>query len=121
MRFKVTNAVEDESIGFQVNGSAMIISDTGQPDTAATPGAIIPPGKTQNFEWFIDIEEQEGGHLIQSHGGRDPSSLGLIGAFMVEPRGSKYLDPWTGGPLESGWMAMIVHDDAKDFREFALF
>ena len=121
VRFKVTNAVEDESIGFQVNGSAMIISDTGQPDTAATPGAIIPPGKTQNFEWFIDIEEQEGGHLIQSHGGRDPSSLGLIGAFMVEPRGSKYLDPWTGGPLESGWMAMIVHDDAKDFREFALF
>jgi len=121
VRFKVTNSVEDESIGFQINGSAMIISDSGRPNTAATPGSIIPAGETQNFEWFIPIDEQEGGHLIQSHGGRDPSSLGLIGAFMVEPRGSTYLDPWTGGPLENGWMAMIAHEDSKDFREFALF
>ncbi|QPJ62594.1 MAG: hypothetical protein G3M70_12215 [Candidatus Nitronauta litoralis] len=121
VRFKVTNQVEDESVGFQVNGSAMIISDSGQPNTAATPGAIIPAGETQNFEWYIPVDEQEGSHLIQSHGGRDPSSLGLIGAFIVEPRGSEYLDPWTGEPLENGWMAMISHKDTKDFREFALF
>lgn len=121
VRFKVTNAVEDESIGFQVNGSAMIISDSGLPDTAVSKGAIIAPEETQNFEWYIPIDEQEGGHLIMSHAGRDPSSLGLIGAFMVEPRGSKYLDPWTGKELKSGWMAMIANDDAKDFREFALF
>ncbi len=121
VRFKVRNEVEDEDIGFQVNGSAMIISSSGAPATAASPGAIIASGESQDFEWYIPIDEQEGSHMIQSHAGRDPSSLGLIGAFIVEPKGSKYLDPWTGGPLESGWMAMIVNDDAKDFREFALF
>ncbi|MFQ5444496.1 MAG: hypothetical protein ACE5EK_07760, partial [Nitrospinales bacterium] len=88
VRFKVTNQVEDEDIGFQVNGSAMIISSSGLPVTAASPGAIIPAGGSQNFEWFIPLDEQEGSHLIQSHAGRDPSALGLIGAFMVEPRGS---------------------------------
>ncbi|MCH7622462.1 MAG: hypothetical protein IIB46_00065 [Nitrospinae bacterium] len=127
VRFKVTNAVEDEDIGFQVNGSAMIISSSGLPATAASPGAIIPAKEegedfqVQEFEWYIPIDEQEGSHLIQSHAGRDPSSLGLIGTLVVEPVGSRYLDPWTGEPLESGWMAMIVNDDARDFREFALF
>ncbi len=121
VRFKVRNEVEDEDIGFQVNGSAMIISSSGAPATAASPGAIIKTGESQDFEWFIPIDEQEGSHMIQSHAGRDPSSLGLIGAFIVEPKGSRYLDPWTGGPLESGWMAMIANDEDKDFREFVLF
>jgi FtsP/CotA-like multicopper oxidase with cupredoxin domain len=121
VRFKVTNAVEDEDIGFQVNGSAMIISSSGLPATAASKGAIVPPEGTQDFEWYIPIDEQEGSHMIMSHSGRDPSALGLIGAFFVEPVGSTYLDPWTGGPLESGWMAMIANPDERDFREFALF
>ena len=120
LRIKFTNQLEDEDAGFQVNGSAMIISSTGQPDTAATPGAIVASGETQEYEWYIPIDEQEGGHMIQNHAGRDPSSLGLIGAMVVEPKGSRYLDPWTGEPLESGWMAMIVNDEARDFREFGL-
>ena len=120
LRVKFTNRLEDEDAGFQVNGSAMIISSTGQPDTAATPGAIVPAGEKQVYEWYIPIDEQEGGHMIQNHAGRDPSSLGLIGAMVVEPKGSRYLDPWTSEPLESGWMAMIVNDESRDFREFGL-
>ncbi|MBT5348152.1 MAG: hypothetical protein HOL55_05220, partial [Nitrospina sp.] len=120
LRIKFSNQLEDEDAGFQVNGSAMIISSTGQPDTAATPGAIVAAEESQDYEWYIPIDEQEGGHMIQNHAGRDPSSLGLIGTMIVEPMGSKYKDPWTGGPLESGWMAMITNDDARDFREFTL-
>ena len=120
LRIKFTNSLEDEDAGFQVNGSAMIISSTGHPDTAATPGAIVAAEETQEYEWYIPIDEQEGGHMIQNHAGRDPSSLGLIGTMIVEPKGSRYLDPWTGGLLESGWMAMIANDDARDFREFTL-
>ncbi|MGV7222579.1 MAG: multicopper oxidase domain-containing protein [Nitrospinales bacterium] len=121
VRIKITNDVEDEDVGFQINGSAMIISSSGAPATAATAGAIIPSGESQEFEWHIPVDEQEGAHTIQSHAGRDPSSLGLIGAFMVEPKGSRYLSPWTGEELHSGWMAMIANDDDRDFREFALF
>ena len=60
LRVKVRNAVEDEDIGFQVNGSAMIISSSGKPATAATPGAIIAAEEEQDFEWHIPIDEQEG-------------------------------------------------------------
>ena len=120
VRIKFRNALEDEDAGFQINGSATIISKTGAPNTAASKGAIVPAEETQEFEWYIPVDEQEGGHVIVNHAGRDPSSLGLVGVFNVEPRGSKYLDPWTGKELESGWMAMIANDDARDFREFVL-
>ena len=120
LRIKFRNALEDEDAGFQINGSAMIISSSGAPNTAVSKGAIVPSEESQDFEWYIPVDEQEGGHVIVNHAGRDPSSLGLVGVFIVEPRGSKYLDPWTGKDLESGWMAMIAHDDQRDFREFVI-
>ena len=83
VRVKFTNRLEDEDAGFQINGSAMIISSSGQPNTAATPGSIVPAEEEQEYEWYIPIDEQEGGHMIQNHAGRDPSSLGLIGTFIV--------------------------------------
>ena len=70
---------------------------------------------------MIPIDEQEGSHMIMSHAGRDPSALGLIGAFIVEPKGSKYLDPWDSKPVGSGWEVMITNDEERDFREFVLF
>ncbi|KMP10868.1 hypothetical protein UZ36_06240, partial [Candidatus Nitromaritima sp. SCGC AAA799-C22] len=121
VRVHFTNKVEDEDAGFQVNGSAMIISSSGLPDSAASPGAIVAPDESQDYEWFIPIDEQEGSHMIMSHAGRDPSALGLIGAFIVEPAGSRYLDPWDAKPVKSGWEVMIVSDDDRDFREFVLF
>ncbi|HIE82333.1 MAG TPA: hypothetical protein EYQ00_00120, partial [Dehalococcoidia bacterium] len=120
VRVTFTNELEDEDAGFQINGSAMIISSSGLPATAVSPGGITVAGESQTFEWMIPIDEQEGSHMIQSHAGRDPSSLGLTGVFIVEPKGSKYLDPWDSKPMMSGWEAMIVNDDERDFREFTL-
>ncbi|MBT6594507.1 MAG: multicopper oxidase domain-containing protein, partial [Nitrospina sp.] len=121
VRIKFTNRLEDEDASLQISGSAMIISASGKPNTAAEAGSIVASGKSQDYEWFIPIDEQEGSHMIQNHVGRDPSALGLIGAFMVEPRGSTYLSPFDGKPTDSGWMVMIANEDARDFREFVLF
>ncbi|MDP7058613.1 MAG: hypothetical protein QF434_09560, partial [Nitrospinaceae bacterium] len=121
VRVHFSNKVEDEDAGFQVLGSAMIISSSGLPASAASAGGITKSGESQDFEWMIPIDEQEGSHMIESHAGRDPSALGLIGAFIVEPRGSTYLSPYNGKSRPDGWMAMIANDNAKDFREFVLF
>ncbi|MDP6711932.1 MAG: hypothetical protein QGG38_04490, partial [Nitrospinaceae bacterium] len=121
LRIHFTNKVEDEDAGFQVNGSAMIISSSGLPASAASKGAIVASGDSQDFEWMIPVDEQEGSHMIMSHAGRDPSALGLIGAFIVEPKGSKYYDPWDAKPVKSGWEIMVANDDTRDFREFVLF
>ena len=121
LRIHFTNQIEDEDAGFQVNGSAMIISSSGLPASAASKGAIVASGESQDFEWMIPIDQQEGSHMIMSHAGRDPSALGLIGAFIVEPKGSTYLDPWDAKPVKSGWEIMVANEDERDFREFVLF
>lgn len=46
---------------------------------------------------------------------------GLFGALIVEPAGSKFLDPETGHEIKSGTKAVIRTADGKSFREFALF
>ncbi|GIT64606.1 MAG: hypothetical protein Ct9H300mP23_02330 [Nitrospinota bacterium] len=60
VRVKFTNRLEDEDAGFQINGSAMIISSSGQPNTAAMAGSIVPAEETQEYEWYIPLDEQEG-------------------------------------------------------------
>ena len=49
--------------------------------------------------------------------------MGLFGAFVVEPRGSSYLEPLGAGdptPATSGWQTIIKNGTGPDFREFVL-
>ena len=41
--------------------------------------------------------------------------------LVVEPRGSRYLSPFDGKPMASGWEAMIEDPNGADFREFVIF
>ena len=49
--------------------------------------------------------------------------MGLAGAFIVEPRGSKYWEPLGTGPAteaKSGWQVMIENGTGPAFREFVV-
>ena len=59
--------------------------------------------------------------MFHSHVGREQASLGMIGAFIVEPMGSIYLDAVTGKETQSGWQVMVVDPNRPDFREFVIF
>jgi FtsP/CotA-like multicopper oxidase with cupredoxin domain len=113
-------AGEDDA-NIHIHGSSMIIQASGLAATAANPDATVPYGKSQTFEWYIGPDHQEGSQMFHSHVGREQASLGMIGAFIVEPMGSVYLDAITGKETQSGWQPMIVHPDKRDFREFVLF
>ncbi|HET6370083.1 MAG TPA: multicopper oxidase domain-containing protein, partial [Nitrospiria bacterium] len=115
------NKMEDEDVGLHIHGSSMIVKATGKPATATNPDSTVKPGKSQVFEWYIRPDEQEGVHMFHSHVGRESSSLGMIGAFVVEPMGSRYLDSISGKESKSGWQVMIEQPNAPDFREFVLF
>jgi FtsP/CotA-like multicopper oxidase with cupredoxin domain len=119
--FLVRNKLEDEEVGFHLHGSSLIVQATGRPATSANPEATIKPGKSQRFEWYIRPDEQEGSHMFHSHVGREQTSLGLFGGFIVEPAGSVYLDPITGRETDRGWQVMITHPNVPDFREFVIF
>jgi FtsP/CotA-like multicopper oxidase with cupredoxin domain len=115
------NELDGEDVGLHVHGASFIVQSTGQPATAANPDSNVAPEKSQTFEWYIGPTEQEGVHMMHSHVGREQASLGMIGSFIVEPMGSKYVDPITGKEAKSGWQMMITHPDTPDFREFVIF
>jgi FtsP/CotA-like multicopper oxidase with cupredoxin domain len=123
--FTLRNKMEGDDVSLHIHGSNTIVKESGQAATIANPASTVKPGKAQTFEWYIRPTEQEGAHTFHSHVGREQASLGMIGTFMVEPMGSKYLDPITGKESKSGWQMMIVNDKKirpadKDFREFVL-
>jgi FtsP/CotA-like multicopper oxidase with cupredoxin domain len=115
------NQLDGEDVGIHIHGSSLIVKATGAAATAANPDSNVKPGKSQTFEWYIRPTEQEGGHMFHSHVGREQASLGMIGAFIVEPMGSTYLDPITGKEAKSGWQMMIANPSIPDFREYTIF
>jgi hypothetical protein len=55
---------------------------------------------------------------------RELTVMGLFGSFVVEPRGSEYLEALGSGaptPASSGWQVMIKNGTGPDFREFVLY
>ncbi|MFI5305078.1 MAG: multicopper oxidase domain-containing protein [Nitrospiria bacterium] len=120
------NEMQEDEASMHIHGSSMIIKATGQGATMTNPDSVVKAGKIQTFEWYIRPDEQEGAHMFHSHIGRESSSLGLFGGFIVEPKGSVYINPITGKESSSGWQMMVVNDkrvNSKqyDFREFVIY
>lgn len=113
-----------EDVSLHIQGSGMVVSRTGHSATTTNPDAIAAQGKTINLEWYIHPDTQEGARQFHSYSNdRELTVLGLFGAFIVEPRGSVYLDPiGTGSATEasSGWQVMIKNGTGPDFREFVI-
>jgi hypothetical protein len=118
------NKLDEEPVGFHIHGASMIIKSTGKAAIATNPDTTISEeGESQVYEWYIPPDWQEGALTFHSHANRDQSALGMTGVFVVEPAGSKYLDPFTGKELKSGWEAMIDQPDVNgehDFREYMI-
>lgn len=113
-----------EEVSLNIHGSSMVIAATGQPATTTNRDAIVPQGKQVEMEWYIHPTTQEGGRQFHSSSNdRELTVMGLFGTFVVEPRGSEYLDPLGSGdpaPMKSGWQAIIKNGTGPDFREFVI-
>ncbi|MDP6172934.1 MAG: multicopper oxidase domain-containing protein, partial [Rhodospirillales bacterium] len=116
---KVSNKVEEEKVSFHLHGSSLLIQDSGKPAVAKNPESYIEEEKSQTYEWYVGLDQQEGVHQFHSHV-RDQASTGLFGTVTVEPKGSRFLDPYSGKELKSGWLAMIEDPNGPDFREFVV-
>ncbi len=125
VKMTLRNQMEGEDGSLFISASSMIIGATGKPATTTNPDSIVAPGKSQEFEWYIHPHMQEGVRQFHSYShDRELTVLGLFGAFIVEPKGSKYLDPLGTGPApetKSGWQVMIDNGSGPDFREHVIF
>ena len=113
-----------ESVSLHIQGSDMIISKTRLPALSTNPDSIAKEKTSIEMEWHIHSDTQEGVHQFHSYSNdRELTVMGLFGAFVVEPKGSIYLDPLGTGtptPIRSGWQAMIDNGQGPDFREFVI-
>ncbi len=113
-----------EEVSLHINGSDMVMSETGQPALTTNADSVAEEGQTINMEWYIHPEAQEGGKQFHTFSNdRELTVMGMFGVFVVEPRGSNYFEPLGTGPAtaaSSGWQVMIDNGDGPDFREFVL-
>ncbi|MGH7273361.1 MAG: multicopper oxidase domain-containing protein, partial [Nitrospiria bacterium] len=98
---------ENDPVSLHIHGSSLIVSSTGQPATVANPHSLVMPGQKQAFEWYIPPDATEKAHPFHSHALHDQWALGLFGALVIEPKGSRHLDSFSGKQLRHGWLAII--------------
>ena len=125
LKLKLQNKLEGgEDVSLHIHGSSMIVAASGKPATTTNPDSVVPEGKSQDFEWYIHPNTQEGGRQFHSYSNdRELTVMGLFGTFVVEPKGSEYFEPvGTGNPTpqRSGWQTIIKNGTGPDFREFVL-
>ncbi|MGH7146784.1 MAG: multicopper oxidase domain-containing protein, partial [Nitrospiraceae bacterium] len=125
VKIKLQNKLEGgEDVSLHIHGSSMIVSATGKPATTTNPDSIVAKDKAADLEWYIHPATQEGGRQFHSFSNdRELTVLGMFGTFVVEPKGSEYLEPLGTGdptPARSGWQVIIKNGTGPDFREFVL-
>ncbi|MEM8962525.1 MAG: multicopper oxidase domain-containing protein [Acidobacteriota bacterium] len=119
-----TNEIADQRASIHIH-KALYEADTSAGSFAGfNPDTTIGPGETIRYTWEIPNSKwAEGIYYFYSHA--DPRYQvphGLLGALIVEPKGSYYLDTETGEPLKAGWGAIIANDNpyVPDFREYVI-
>ncbi|MCW2928698.1 MAG: uncharacterized protein JWM86_2666 [Thermoleophilia bacterium] len=105
--------------GLHIDGLAFTAGSGGDP-VGANAETTVAPGGTRTFRYFVPVEPtMEGAHYMRPGPGRRAAvSHGLFGALVVEPEGSSWKNARTGGPLQSGWEAIVSVPGKKAFREF---
>ncbi len=126
IKIKLSNKLEEGSgpVSLHIHGSSMVVSATGAAATTTNPDSVVEEKKTGEFEWYLHPNIQEGVRQFHTYAqDRELTVMGLFGAFVVEPRGSSYLEPLGAGdptPASSGWQTIIKNGTGPDFREFVL-
>lgn len=109
-------------MGRRVSLHPHLVKETAAYGDGATVGFMrdqtIGPGESVNYFWYADKEL--GATLLDDYGDlRSHRHHGLFGALIIEPSGSKYLDPKDlSKEIKSGTSAVIQLPNGRQFREF---
>ena len=115
-----TNRLHSGRASMQINGLSFDPGTSAGSNVGLNPDTTVAPGGSTIYTWHIpDKRNMEGSYVFSSMGDdmRQQMAHGLFGVFNVEPKGSIYLNPVDGQPQQSGWEAIIVDPNGKDFRE----
>ncbi|CAM3096938.1 multicopper oxidase domain-containing protein [Filibacter tadaridae] len=79
----------------------------------------VGPGESRTYRWFVDSQVGACG-LWDMADIRNHKSQGAFGAFIAEPRGTEYLNPYTLESDTTGANVILRNPLLPDTREFVL-
>ncbi|MEO6121676.1 MAG: hypothetical protein ABIW46_09535, partial [Acidimicrobiales bacterium] len=121
---ELTNATTAGPVSLRADRLAYDPATSGGVAAGREPDQTVAPGATRTYTWFASPEVgpttallRDGGDVLANPG------LGMYGAVVVAPTGSRFVDPATGADLAGGssWDAVVVPPDGPAYRDFALF
>ena len=79
----------------------------------------VGPGEKRTYRWWVDSQVGACG-MWDMADIRNHKSHGAFGAFIAEPRGTEYLDPYTLKPVRTGANVILRNPFLPDIREFVM-
>ncbi|PID24502.1 multicopper oxidase domain-containing protein [Sporosarcina sp. P7] len=79
----------------------------------------VGPGESRTYRWYVDSAVGACG-MWDMADIRNHRSQGAFGAFIAEPRGTEYLDPYTLQPVSTGANVILRNPYLPDTREFVI-
>lgn len=119
---RFTNRLRDVPATLSIQGLAHRVIEAND-RVGQNADGFAQPGQTVTYSFVLPSDPIfERAYYFQSHGAsRQLTSHGLFGALVIEPRGSRWLDPDTAQPLSrTSWDAIIEVPGGTTFREFVM-
>lgn len=79
----------------------------------------VGPGESITYRWYVDAEVGAC-NLWDMADLRHHRHHGAFGVFIAEPKGARWLDPFTRRPARTGTQVVVSHPLLGEFREFVL-
>ncbi|MFZ3589263.1 copper oxidase [Bacillus sp. DJP31] len=95
------------------------VKTSGGQTIGFNPDQTVGPGESITYSWFVDVAVGSC-PMWDMADIRNHRSQGAFGAFIAEPRGTEYLDPYTLEPVSSGANVILFNPFLPNIREFVL-
>ena len=121
---KLNNKLPKGRVSFHADMVAYDPLDSMGINAGFNPEQSIGPGEDKKYTFYAHPQYGESVGLVRDWGNvlLNPG-IGLYGAIIIGPKGSKYTDPVTGldSNLSSNWKANVQTQSGEMYRDFALF
>ena len=120
VEINLSNALAVGNVGLHASLMQYDVQGSDGSAVGYNPDSTVAPGETISYRWYAD--QELGTVYLYNPANLDDTRHGLFGALIVEPSGSSWRDPESGGELKSGWRADVFPGDGSEpYREFAIF
>ena len=112
---RFTNQRTSERASFHLSELQRDVSSSGV-NIGYNPENTVAPGATRDY-WSYAADVRTAAASITDMGGDDTGKIGLYGVMVVSPKGSRFLDAYTGLPTDVGSQVVVLPGTGRAYRD----